>query len=99
MGLIKFFIIILVALGFINSFVRSDFINIIVPTLILVIFYTSLNKNVSFYLKTFLYAIIATILYDLIWFLSSGSVNIFLIFSHMHQVINLKIIRTAQLDF
>jgi hypothetical protein len=82
MGLIKLFIISLIILGFLNTFVRSDFINIIVPTMILVIFYTSLNKNVVGYLHMFIIAIAATLGYDLLWFLFSSSVQfILLIFS------------------
>ncbi len=74
MGLIKLFIIVLIGLGFMNSFVRSDFINIIIPTIILVVFYTSLNKNVIMSLEMFLYAIFFALGYDLIWFLFSASV-------------------------
>jgi hypothetical protein len=75
MGLIKLFILTLIGLGFINSFIRSDFINIIVPTIILVIFYTSLNRNVVGYLQMFLLAIAATLGYDLLWFLFSSGVK------------------------
>ena len=80
MGLIKLFIISLIILGFLNTFVRSDFINIIVPTMILVIFYTSLNKNVVGYLHMFIIAIAATLGYDLLWFLFSSSVTNFYLF-------------------
>ena len=81
MGLIKIFIMSLIALGFINSFIRSDFLNIIVPTMILVIFYTSLNRNVVGYLQMFLIAIAATLGYDLIWFLFSSGVKLKILIS------------------
>lgn len=44
--------------------------------MILVIFYTSLNRNVVGYLQMFLIAIAATLGYDLIWFLFSSGVKL-----------------------
>ena len=76
MGLIKLFILLLILLGFINTFERSDFISIMVPTIILVIFYTTLNNNVAKYLQMFLVAICATIVHDLLWIIFSSGVRI-----------------------
>jgi hypothetical protein len=75
MGWIKLFIISLILLGFINSFERSDFLNILVPTVILVIFYTTLNNNVSRYLQMFLIAILVTVAYDFLWLIFSSGVR------------------------
>ncbi len=77
MGLIKIFIISLILFGFVNTFERSDFINIIVPTIILLTYYTTLNRDVMRHLQMFLIAIGATLAYDLLWlFFSSGVSNI-----------------------
>ncbi len=75
MGWIKLFIITLIILGFINTFERSDFLNILVPTVILVIFYTTLNNNVSRYLQMFLIAIVVTVAYDFLWIIFSSGVS------------------------
>jgi hypothetical protein len=75
MGWIKLFIISLILLGFINSFERSDFLNILVPTVILVIFYTTLNNSVSRYLQMFLIAILVTVAYDFLWLIFSSGVR------------------------
>jgi hypothetical protein len=79
MGLIKLILIILIALGYLNNLSRSDFVNIIVPTLILVIFYTSLNSNVIKFLNIFLIMILGALGYDLLWFLFSASVRLIII--------------------
>ena len=81
MGLIKIFIIISIVLAFINTFIRSDFINIIVPTIIVVIFYTSLNSNTVGNLKLFLILIAGALGYDILWFLFSASVSNNIIFN------------------
>ena len=77
MGLIKFFLIMWVSLAFLNLMDRSDFVNYILPIGILVVFYTSLNNNVERNLNLFILLIAFSLVYDLIWFIFSGSVNIF----------------------
>ena len=74
MWLIKIFIFLNIILGYVNTFARSDFLNIIMPSVILVIFYTSLNKNVIGFLQIFIFAVLGTIVYDTIWFLLSSFV-------------------------
>jgi hypothetical protein len=74
MFLIKIFIVVLIILAYLNLFERSDFLNIIVPSLILIIFYTSLNRNVVGILNGFLIAVGGVIAYDLLWFVFSASV-------------------------
>lgn len=69
MWLIKILIFSDVILGYINTFARSDFINIIIPTIILVIFYTTLNRNVVLNLHVFLIAIAGSLVHDLLWLL------------------------------
>lgn len=84
MGLIKFLLLIFVVLSFINLLDRSDFINFMLPIMILIIFYTSLNNNVVGYLNLFIVCISGSLIYDVIWFFLAASVNknLIKIFNH-----------------
>ena len=74
MWLIKILIFICYSLGLINTFIKSDFINILVPTFILVIFYTTFHKDQLRNLNLFLIFIGVALGYDLLWFCFSASV-------------------------
>jgi hypothetical protein len=75
MGLIKFLLLLIVVLSFINLFDRSDFINLMLPIVILIIFYTSLNNNVVGYLNLFIIGIAGSFVYDILWFFLASSVK------------------------
>jgi hypothetical protein len=75
MGLIKFLLLLIVMLSFINLFDRSDFVNLMLPIVILIIFYTSLNNNVVGYLNLFIIGIAGSFVYDILWFFLASSVK------------------------
>jgi hypothetical protein len=76
MGVIKLFIFLLIILAYINTLIRSDFINIIVPVYMLIVYSTTLHIDVVSKLNFFLILVGLCLGYDALWFIFCSSVNI-----------------------
>lgn len=74
MWIIKLCIVILMIIAFINTLIRSDFISILVPSVIWVVFYTSFNQDINGYLFKFLLLVSGSVVYDILWLFFSGIV-------------------------
>ena len=67
MSLILIFSSLSLIISYLNLFLKADFVNVLVPLYILVIYFTSINSNLMQNLKQFLYSLFTTLAYDLIW--------------------------------